>query len=283
MLKDCTAASRAQHTPYKRRSWCPGGSTPVQGEVARLCARSDGGGPLRERSPAAVPWAPPRQPGPASPPDQAPHSARQSRSDTEQKPARATYVVGRQRYHPRELLHPTIAPIALHQQTRNASPCHVAVAHGKHPKLVGSGSTFLLSTGALVSIIWQAVCRPTRRGRRCVPPKPGRMPSCSSGRPSLLPAPRQLLPAATYSGTTTALTSKPIQKGGPSATHAGQVARRAPTDVTESLRSAGSLKDAPYHQPGHSVRLGAGYLDARAGAELHQPAGTPSHQLGCTQ
>ncbi len=32
-----------------------------------------------------------------------------------------------------------------------------------------------------------AFCRPTRRGRRCVPPKPGMMPSCSSGRPRRVP------------------------------------------------------------------------------------------------
>ena len=61
-----------------------------------------------------------------------------------------------------------------------------AVSAGRN----GHSSTFLSLMGALVSIIWQAVCRPTRRGRRCVPPKPGRMPSCSSGRPSFVPAPR---------------------------------------------------------------------------------------------
>ena len=52
-------------------------------------------------------------------------------------------------------------------------------------------AAFLSLMGALVSIICAAVCRPTRRGSRCVPPKPGRMPSCSSGRPSFVPARQQ--------------------------------------------------------------------------------------------
>ena len=68
----------------------------------------------------------------------------------------------------------------------------VRAANGQaHGRRAGNGAgTFLSLMGALVSIIWQAVCSPTRRGRRCVPPKPGRMPSCSSGRPSFVPAPQ---------------------------------------------------------------------------------------------
>ena len=33
--------------------------------------------------------------------------------------------------------------------------------------------------GLLVSIISAAFCSPTSRGRRCVPPNPGMMPSCA--------------------------------------------------------------------------------------------------------
>lgn len=40
-------------------------------------------------------------------------------------------------------------------------------------------------SGADVSIISHALGTPTTRGRRCVPPKPGMMPSCNSGRPIL--------------------------------------------------------------------------------------------------
>lgn len=42
--------------------------------------------------------------------------------------------------------------------------------------------------GCDVSIICMLSCRPTKRGRRWVPPKPGRIPSCSSGRPRRDPA-----------------------------------------------------------------------------------------------
>jgi len=38
-----------------------------------------------------------------------------------------------------------------------------------------------------VSIISIAFCSPTKRGKRCVPPKPGMMPSCNSGRPRRVP------------------------------------------------------------------------------------------------
>mmetsp|Transcript_6691 Transcript_6691/g.11381 ORF Transcript_6691/g.11381 Transcript_6691/m.11381 type:complete len:340 (-) Transcript_6691:119-1138(-) len=38
-----------------------------------------------------------------------------------------------------------------------------------------------------VSIISMLFCRPTKRGRRCVPPNPGMMPNCSSGRPKRVP------------------------------------------------------------------------------------------------
>mmetsp|Transcript_16115 Transcript_16115/g.29014 ORF Transcript_16115/g.29014 Transcript_16115/m.29014 type:complete len:254 (-) Transcript_16115:363-1124(-) len=42
--------------------------------------------------------------------------------------------------------------------------------------------------GVLVMIIWTLLRTPTRRGRRWVPPKPGRTPRVSSGRPSLVAA-----------------------------------------------------------------------------------------------
>mmetsp|Transcript_32815 Transcript_32815/g.83865 ORF Transcript_32815/g.83865 Transcript_32815/m.83865 type:complete len:289 (+) Transcript_32815:1540-2406(+) len=45
-------------------------------------------------------------------------------------------------------------------------------------------------TGLEVSIISTAFFRPTRRGRRWVPPKPGMMPSCSSGSPRLVLGPQ---------------------------------------------------------------------------------------------
>lgn len=51
------------------------------------------------------------------------------------------------------------------------------------PSLSASASLM----GVLVSIIWIAFLRPTRRGRRWVPPNPGMMPSCSSGRPRRAP------------------------------------------------------------------------------------------------
>mmetsp|Transcript_975 Transcript_975/g.2366 ORF Transcript_975/g.2366 Transcript_975/m.2366 type:complete len:400 (+) Transcript_975:881-2080(+) len=54
-------------------------------------------------------------------------------------------------------------------------------------------------SGFDVSIISMAFCMPTRRGRRCVPPNPGMMPSCSSGSPrtDLAVATRALVAMAT--------------------------------------------------------------------------------------
>mmetsp|Transcript_3313 Transcript_3313/g.8180 ORF Transcript_3313/g.8180 Transcript_3313/m.8180 type:complete len:210 (-) Transcript_3313:386-1015(-) len=48
---------------------------------------------------------------------------------------------------------------------------------------IPSAWAFLALTGLLVRIISKPACKPTRRGSRWVPPKPGIMPSWSSGRP----------------------------------------------------------------------------------------------------
>ena len=42
-----------------------------------------------------------------------------------------------------------------------------------------------LGPGVSDGIISSAIFGPTMRGRRCVPPPPGRIPICTSGRPTL--------------------------------------------------------------------------------------------------
>ena len=50
-----------------------------------------------------------------------------------------------------------------------------------------SGCAISALMGLELRIILMAVCSPMRRGRRCVPPKPGMTPRLSSGRPSIAP------------------------------------------------------------------------------------------------
>ena len=50
--------------------------------------------------------------------------------------------------------------------------------------LIGAGKAFSALIGLPVVIIFTASAIGTMRGRRCVPPEPGRMPSFTSGRPS---------------------------------------------------------------------------------------------------
>ena len=140
--------------------------------------------PTRARRPAAAPWAPPRPPVPALPPDQAPPGDKNVKAAAALAKCSGTNKESR--------------PVSSHLTPDGAeqNPCHYQATNTALVRKLcrqQSDTTFLSLMGALVSIIWQAVCRPIKRGRRCVPPKPGRMPSCSSGRPSFVPAPQHFL------------------------------------------------------------------------------------------
>mmetsp|Transcript_5505 Transcript_5505/g.13639 ORF Transcript_5505/g.13639 Transcript_5505/m.13639 type:complete len:299 (+) Transcript_5505:1838-2734(+) len=78
-----------------------------------------------------------------------------------------------------------LRPSAMSSAMRRAasSSCACGTTSSTSPSFLAAPSLM----GADVSIISSAFCRPTRRGRRCVPPNPGRMPSCSSGRPMRVP------------------------------------------------------------------------------------------------
>lgn len=81
----------------------------------------------------------------------------------------------------------------VHSILAGHAPCGGSLKHRakKSPTPELLSMTAALSqhlTPHLVSIISTAFFSPTARGRRCVPPNPGMMPSCSSGRPKEVPA-----------------------------------------------------------------------------------------------